>query len=188
MAAAFRSTVLILGVCLAFALSGCGNSSKPKPAEQPAAAAEPEEKAEAPAEKPAKIQKRPEAKPAPPPVARRRPDDPMKWDVADLQSGLSAHDGRFVPAVVGFSMQHLNGAKQAGELKGLLERAGQLKDDPGVSLPLSPGVTTTPTATAAAANPVTPPVAATPPADSGKKGSDGAVGKRRGRRFVGGQD
>jgi hypothetical protein len=102
----------------------------------------------------------------------------MKWELADLQSGLSAHDARFLPAVMIFSMQHLNGAKQAEELRALLERAGQLKDDPSITLPLAPAPTAATPATAA--KPVTPPTASTPPANA-------AAAPGRGMRRMGGK-
>ncbi len=69
MGTAFRATVVVFGVWLAFAAPGCGNSSTPKnPPAQTAVAANAEEQAEAPAEKaPAKVEKKPEVKPAPAP-------------------------------------------------------------------------------------------------------------------------
>ncbi len=67
---------------------------------------------------------------------------------------------RFVPAVLLFSFQSGNGAKQADELKGLLERAGQMKDDATIALPLPPPPNATPVT---AAKPVVPGQAATPP-------------------------
>jgi hypothetical protein len=180
MATAFRATVAVFGVCLAFAAPGCGNSSTPKnPPAQPAVAANAEEQ-EAPAEKPPeKVEKKPEAKPAPVPLVRRRPQDPRKWEVADLRSGLSAHDARFLPAVMVFSMQHLNGAKEAEELRALLERAGQLKDDSSITLPLAPA----PTATTAA-KPVTPPTASTLPANAAAPALGGM--RKMGRKMGGG--
>lgn len=182
MGTAFRATVAVFGVWLAFAAPGCGNSSTPKnPPAQTAVAANAEEQAEAPAEKaPAKVEKKPEVKPAPAPLARRRPQDPTKWELADLQSGLASRDARFLVAVTIFSVQHRNGAKQAEELRGLLERAGQMKDDPSITLPLAPPPTT---ATAATAQPVTPPTVSTPPA----KGTAPPVGGiRMGRGVSGG--
>ncbi|HEV3304262.1 MAG TPA: hypothetical protein VG055_31725 [Planctomycetaceae bacterium] len=173
MPTAFRATVAVFGICLAFAVPGCGNSSTAKntPA-QPAVAANADEQAEAPAEKPAaKVEKKPEAKPAPP-VARRRPQDPTKWELADLKSGLSAHDARFLMAVVAFTSKHPNDAE---DLRALLERAGQLKDDSSITLPLAPAPTT-----ATAAKPVTPPTASTPPAKA-------AAGLGRGMRRKGGK-
>jgi hypothetical protein len=151
--------LLLLCVWLAFAAPGCGKSSTAKtPTDQPAAAADADEKAEAPAEKPpVKIEKKPAV---PVPVVRRRPKDPMKWELADLQTGLAAHDLRFVPAVLVFSVQNPNGAKQAEELQALLERAGQLKDDPSITLPLTQPPAS---AQAAASQPAAGP-AATPPA------------------------
>jgi hypothetical protein len=170
MAAIFRATVTLLGVCVVFAAAGCGNSPKPKAPEQAPATAAAEEKDEAPVEKPpAKAEKKPEAKPAHPPVARRRSDDPTKWELADLKTGLSAQDARFIPAVVAFGMQH---PKQADELRALLERAGQLKDDPAITLPLSP--LALPAAVTTASKPVTP-SPATPPADK----NSGSQGRRR---------
>ncbi len=150
--------LLLLWVWLAFAAPGCSKSSTAKtPTNQPAAAADADEKAEAPAEKaPVKIEKKPAV---PVPVVRRRPKDPMKWELADLQTGLAAHDLRFVPAVLVFSVQNPNGAKQAEELQALLERAGQLKDDPSITLPL----TQPPASAQATASPAAGP-AATPPA------------------------
>jgi hypothetical protein len=170
MPTAFRATLAFFGVCLAFAAPGCGNSSTPKnPSAQPAVAAA-DEQAEAPAEKPAaKVEKKPEAKPAPP-LARRRPQDPTKWELADLKSGLSAHDARFLPAVVVFTSKHPNDAE---DLRALVERAGQLKDDPSITLPLAPAPTT-------AAKPVTPPTASTPPANT-------AAAPGRGMRRMGGK-
>jgi hypothetical protein len=172
MPTAFRATVAFFGVCLAFAAPGCGNSSTPKnPPAQPAVAAA-DEQAEAPAEKPAaKVEKKPEAKPAPP-LARRRPQDPTKWELADLKSGLSAHDARFLMAVVVFNSKHPNDAE---DLRALVERAGQLKDDPSITLPLAPAPTT-----ATAAKPVTPPTASTPPANT-------AAAPGRGMRRMGGK-
>jgi len=172
MATAVRATVAVFGVCLAFAAPGCGNSSTPKnPPAQPAVAAA-DEQAEAPAEKPAaKVEKKPEATPAPP-VARRRPQDPTKWELVDLKSGLSAHDARFLMAVVIFTSKHPNDAE---DLRALLERAGQLKDDSSITLPLAPAPTV-----ATAAKPVTPPTASTPPANA-------AAGLGRGMRRKGGK-
>src|SRR5580692_5337966 len=94
-----------------------------------------------------------EPKPAPPVVVHHVPPDPTKWQLADLQAGLTTHDMRFVPAVLIFSMQSANGAKQADDLKGLLERAGQMKDDPSIALPLPPAPNATPVT---AAKPVVP--------------------------------
>jgi 2-oxoglutarate dehydrogenase E2 component (dihydrolipoamide succinyltransferase) len=183
MGTAFRAKVVVFGACLAFAAPGCGNSSTPKnPPAQPAVAANAEEQAEAPAEKPpAKVEKKPEAKPAPAPLARHRPQDPTKWELADLQSGLASHDARFLMAVMIFSMQHPNGAKQAEELRGLLERAGQMKDDSSITLPLAPAPVA---ATATAATPVTPPTAATPPANGAAPPLSGM--RRMGRGMGGG--
>jgi len=183
MATAFRATVAVFGVWLTFAAPGCGNSSTPKnPPAQPAVAANTEEQAEAPAEKPpAKVEKKPEAKPAPAPLVRRRPQDPTKWELADLQSGLASHDARFLLAVMVFSMQHPNGAKQAEELRGLLESAGQMKDDSSITLPLAPPPAAT---TATAAKPVTPPTASTPPANGAAPPLGGTrMGRGLGRGF-----
>ncbi len=130
---------------------------KPKAAAEPAAEAE---KAEAPAAAPAEVEKKPEAKPAPPIVVHHVPSDPTKWQLVDLQAGLTTHDMRFVPAVLLFSFQSGNGAKQADELKGLLECAGQMKDDATIALPLPPPPNATPVT---AAKPVVPGQAATPP-------------------------
>jgi hypothetical protein len=182
MSTAFRATAAVVGVCLAFAVPGCGNSSTPKnPPAQPAVA-NAEEQAEAPAEKaPAKVEKKPEAKPAPAPLVRRRPQDPTKWELADLKSGLASHDARFLVAVTIFSLQHPNDAKQAEELRGLLERAGQMKDDSSITLPLAPAPAAT---TATAAKPVTPPTATTPPANAAAPALGGV--KRMGRGIGGG--
>jgi hypothetical protein len=161
--------LLICG-CLIFIAPGCGSSSKPKASAEPAAA-EAEEKAEEPAPVvPAKFQKKPVAKPAAPEVVQLTQKDPMKWELADLQSGLSARDPRFMPAVLIFSMQNPSGAKRATELRGLLERAGQMKDDPSVPLPLA--AAPAPVSQVSASKPGTqgPPVAtpATPPAAGGR--------------------
>jgi hypothetical protein len=170
-----RGLVLVL-VGLVLAAPGCG--SKSKASAQPAAA-EAEQKGEEPDVKPAaKVEKKPvEVKPAEP-VARKVPQDPMKWQVADLQAGLSAQDGRFVPAVMLFSMQNLNGQKQAQDLKGLLVTAGRMKDDVSISLPLSPAPAP---ASVTASKPVVPgsPVGPSqPPTRSGRKrpGRDGFGG------------
>jgi hypothetical protein len=157
--------LLLLCGSMALALPGCGNSSKPKAApEQPPAEANAEEKAEAPAEQPrGKLGKKApvEEKPAAPaPVARHRPDDPTKWQLADLKSGLAAHDLRFVPAVMVFSVQN-QGSKRAKELQDLLVGAAQMKDDPSITLPLPPQPTATPVT---AAKPAPPTAPATPPA------------------------
>ena len=161
-----RGLVLVF-VGLVLATPGCGSKSK-APA-QPAAA-EAEQKGDEPEIKPAvKVEKKPvEAKPAEP-VARKVPQDPMKWQVADLQAALSAQDGRFVPAVIFFSMQNLNGQKQAQDLKGLLVTAGRMKDDVSISLPLSPAPAP---ASVTASKPVVPgsPVGPSPaPTGTGRK-------------------
>ncbi len=162
--------LLLLAVCLAFAAPGCGNTKTKAPAAQPAAA-EAEENAEAPVEKaPAKVEKKPAA---PPPVVRHRPNDPSKWELVDLQTGLAAHDSRFLLALMIFATQH-SGAKPAGELQALLERAGQMKDDPSISLPLSPAPVAAPVT---ASKPVTPAPGATPPAQGP------APGRRAPRRM-----
>jgi hypothetical protein len=174
-----RSTrVLLFCVCLAFAAAGCGNSSTPK---TPVAAADGQDNADEPAEKaPPKVEKKPDAKPAPAPVVQRRPNDPLKWEPVDLQSGLAARDGRFAAAVLGFSMQNPNGAESAEKLRALLERAGKLPDDRSISLPLPPAPVAAPVT---AAKPVTPAPAATqaatPPAKAAAPG--GRRSKRAGR-------
>ncbi len=174
-----RLATAALCVCVTFTAAGCGKSSKPKAEAQPAAA-DAEQKAEQPAEKaPAPAAEKPaQVKPAP--IARRRPQDPMKWEVVDLQSGLAAHDGRFVPAVMFFSIQNPNGAKQANELRTLLERAGQLKDDAMITLPLAPAPITSTAAKPVVQGPapVTPPAGATPT-------PPGSRGNRRGGRTFG---
>ena len=168
---------MLLGVCLLFAAPGCGNSSKAKPATQ-AAAAEAEEKEEAPAA-PVEVKKKPAA-PAPlaAPLARRSPKDLTKWELADLQAGLVAHDQRFVPAVLIFSMQNPNGSKQAEELRVLLERTGQMKDDATTPpLPLPPGPAAVPVT---AAKPVTPGPAVVPPGGAAAPARTGKLSKRFG--------
>ena len=157
---------LLLCGSMALALPGCGNSSKKAAPGQQPAAANAEEKAEAPAEEPrgklgkkAPVEEKPAA--APVPVARRRPDDPTKWQLADLKSALAAHDLRFVPAVVIFSMQN-QGSKRAKELQDLLVSASQMKDDSTITLPLPPQPTATPVTAAKPALPTAAPV--TPPA------------------------
>jgi hypothetical protein len=185
MPAAFRATLAVLCVSFVFAAPGCGNSSTPKAAkEQPAAAANEEEKVEAPVQKPpAKVEKKPEVKPAPAPVAHRRPEDPTKWDLADLQSGLTAQDARFVPAAVNYSKQHPNGAKEAQDLRGLLERVGTMKDDPSITLPLAPAPVAAPVT---AAKPVTPAPATAPantaPAAKGMRRPGGGFGRIGGQK------
>jgi hypothetical protein len=159
--------LLLLFLGLAVAAPGCGAKSK-APA-QPAAA-EAEQKAdEGEAQPVAKVDKKPVVAKAPEVVTRKVPQDPMKWQVADLQVGLSAQDGRFVPAVMFFSIQNLNGKKQAEDLKGLLVAAGRLKDDASISLPLSPAPVP---ASVTASKPVAPTAAVTPgqrPTKSGRK-------------------
>jgi hypothetical protein len=159
---------VLLFVGLALAAPGCGSKSKAPPAQT--VAAEAEQKADEPDAKPAaKVEKKPvEAKP-PEPVARKVPQDPMKWQVADLQAGLSAQDGRFVPAVMFFSVQNLNGQKQAQDLRALLVTAGRLKDDVSISLPLSPAPAS---ASVTASKPVVPGPPVTPgqpPTGTGRK-------------------
>jgi hypothetical protein len=164
----------LLFVGLALAAPGCGSKSK-APAQPAAAVAE--EKTDEPDVKPAaKVEKKPvEAKP-PEPVARKVPQDPMKWQVADLQAGLSAQDARFVPAVMFFSMQNLNGQKQAQDLKALLVTAGRLKDDVSISMPLSPAPAS---ASVTASKPVVPGSPVTPgqpPTGTGRKKRMGGAG------------
>jgi hypothetical protein len=179
---------------VAFAVAGCGNSSKSKPAAGQAAdaAAAPEENAEPAANQPRPLFGKHAAPSAPvkpavaPALARHRPKDSLKWELADLQTGLAARDPQFVPAVLIFSSQNLNDAKAAGDLRGLLERAGQMSDDPGVALPLAPA----PAAPAVAAPAATTPVAATKPAmptptpaaaPSDPGNGPGRLGRKRGR-------
>jgi len=164
-----RRVSLLICAGLLAAAPGCSKSAKPKAAAEPAAEAEKEEAPAAP-----QVEKKPEAKPAPPVVVHHVPPDPTKWQLADLQAGLTTHDMRFVPAVLIFSMQSANGAKQADDLKGLLERAGQMKDDSSIALPLPPAPNATPVT---AAKPVVPGQPATPPATP--------VAPRRGRRMGG---
>jgi hypothetical protein len=159
--AASPKGLLFLCVCLAMGAPGCGHSKSKAPAQT--AAAEAEQKAEEPAEKPPekapeKIAKKPvEAKPAAP--VARRPQDLTKWQLADLKSGLSAHDLRFAAAVLFFSLQNRNGKTEAQELKGLLESAAGMPDDTSISLPLSPAPVA---AAVTAAKPVVPGAAAAP--------------------------
>ena len=163
--------LLLLGAGLMLAGAGCGKSAKPAAstaaAEPAAAAAEEKEDAPAEAKAPAKAaKKKAEAKPAAAPEAKPNVKDPAKWQLADLQAGLTTHDLRFVPAVLIFSLQSPNGAERAEELRGLLQRAGQMKDDPIVPLPLPPTpVVTVTTGVAPAAAP-----AATPAAKGGRRG------------------
>jgi hypothetical protein len=128
---------------------GCGNSSKPKAESAPVATNE-EEKAEAPAAPaPAKVEKKAvAAKPATP----LGPRDPSKGTRADLKAGLSDRDITFVLAVLQFSNQRPNGPERAKELRGLLESAGQMKDDATVPLPM-PGSLVVSSAAAPAAVP-----------------------------------
>jgi hypothetical protein len=168
---------LLLCVSLTVALTGCSKATKHKASsdEQPAAA-KAEEKAEAPAEQPpAKAEKKAEEKPAaaPAPVARHRPEDPTKWELADLKSALAAHDVRFVPAVLFYSMQN-QGSKRAKELQELLATAGQMKDDSSIGLPLPPPPAPTPVT---AAKPAMPAPSFTP----GSGGAFPNLGKRPSR-------
>jgi hypothetical protein len=160
--------VLIALVTLTF--GGCSGSSKPKAETAPVATNE-EEKPEAPA--PAKIEKKAVA--AKPPVPQG-PRDPSKWKLADLKAGLSDHDITFVPAVLLFSMQSPNGPERAKDLRGLLESAGQMKDDATVPLPI-PG---SPVVSAAAAAPVPAMGPQTPapekPAGRKRPGGPGKIG------------
>jgi hypothetical protein len=165
-----RCVSLLICVGLLAAAPGCSKSAKPKAAAEPAGEAEKEEAPAAP-----QVEKKPEAKPAPAPVVHHVPPDPTKWQLVDLQAGLTTHDMRFMPAVLIFSIQSGNGAKQADDLKGLLERAGQMKDDPSIALPLPPAPNATPVT---AAKPVVPGQPATPPANP-------AAPVRRGRRMGG---
>jgi hypothetical protein len=152
--------LLLLGVCLALTAPGCGSKSK-TPAHTVAADAE--QKAEEPAEKPpAKVEKKPPVVVAPPaPPVRHVPQDVTKWQLADLQAALAVHDLRFVMAVLMFSVQNRNGQKEAQDLKALLASAGQMKDDPSIALPLSPAPVPV-TGAVTASKPVVPGPAATP--------------------------
>jgi hypothetical protein len=177
------ATALTLGAALMLSAAGCSKVDKPR--QTPEEAARAEQKAEpaaaAPAEPPKPEKKEePPAKPAPVVEVRHVPADPTKWVLADLQAGLSNHDIRFIPAVVFFSLQHANDAQHANELKGLLETAGKMKDDPNPLLPLPAA----PVATAAPAVPATIPVLPLPGTTAAGKPT--APEGRRPRRLGGG--
>ncbi len=163
-----RRVSLVVCAGLLAAAPGCSKMTKPKEDERAAEAAKVEPPAVAP-----KVEKK-EAKPAPAPVVVRHvPADFTKWQLADLGAGLSNHDFRFLPAVMMFTMQPGDGTKKAAELKGLLEQAGQMKDDPSIALPLPPA----PNAPVTAAKPVVPggtpagnaPATTTPPMRRGRR-------------------
>jgi hypothetical protein len=167
--------LLFLSAGLMLLAAGCSKASKPRSSEAAPAAAKAEEKAEAPAEEPplklAQPKKAP-AKPAAPPPVEIVQKDPTKWDTADLQTGLTTHDPRFVPAVLIFSMQNMNGAKQAEELRGLAEKAGQMKDDLTVPLALPTAPLVTPVS---ASKPVVPGSVVTPPGRGMRRPGRGGV-------------
>jgi hypothetical protein len=167
---------LLLGICLALTAPGCGSKSK-TPA--PTVAADAEQKAQEPAEKPPAIaEKKPPVVAAPPAApVRHVPQDVTKWQLADLQAALAAHDLRFVMAVLVFSVQNRNGQKEAQDLKALLASAGQMKDDPSIALPLSPAPVPA-TGAVTASKPVVPGQAAPP--------SQPAAGRKSRRSFGGG--
>jgi hypothetical protein len=156
--------LLLLCVCLALTAPGCGSKSKTS---AHAVAADAEQKAEEPAEKPpAKVEKKPPVVVAPPAAPMRRvPQDVTKWQLADLQSALAAHDLRFVMAVLVFSLQNRTGEKEAQDLKALLASAAQMKDDPNISLPLSPAPVAAPITAAKPVVAIPPPGQSQPPAD-----------------------
>lgn len=171
---------LVICLGLAIALPGCGRLKSKSAAPAPTAEAEKKAEDPDPAEKPPiKVEKKPVEVKAPAPVVRHIPSDLTKWKFADLQSALSAQDLRFVAAVMVFSSQSLNGKQQAQELKGLLETAGRMKDDPSVTLPLAAppafGATT-------AAKPVVPGAAAAP----GQPAAAAAGRKKRPGKLTGG--
>ncbi len=161
-----RRVSLVVCAGLLAAAPGCSKLTKPKEDERAAEAAKVEPPAVAP-----KVEKK-EAKPAPV-VVRHVPADFTKWQLADLDAGLSNHDNRFVLAMMVFMGQPGDGTKKAAELKGLLEQAGQMKDDPSIALPLPPA----PNAPVTAAKPVVPggtpagnaPATTTPPMRRGRR-------------------
>ncbi|HET6328438.1 MAG TPA: hypothetical protein VFG04_27395 [Planctomycetaceae bacterium] len=175
---------LLICLGLAIVMPGCGRLKSKSAA--PAATADAEKKAEEPdpTEKPPiKVEKKPVEVKAPAPVVRHVPSDLSKWQLADLQSALSAQDLRFVGAVMLFSVQSLNGKKQAQDLKGLLESAGRMKDDASISLPLAPAPAFGPMT---AAKPVVPGAAADPSQPAAPSGRKKKPGRLAGGGFGGG--